>query len=462
VRRRFVSVALAGLLLASAFAAISVSTLGKGDLLGNDRPNEDEEPLEWTIMVYLAGDNNLQFETVSDLAEMETGMAAAMAAGADPDYVNVIALVDTFDLTVNTHYLIVEDQGKINVETGEIACDCAEVLGGECPESELNMGDPATLQAFIENSVAYAPADRYMLILWDHGGGWYGACWDDTSVRTEIDGRIDRLTVDEIGNAIGAAVESTGVHLDVIGFDACLMAMIEVAYEVRDLADYMMASVTGIPFGGWAYIPFIEELVKRPGMSVEELMDIIVDGYVDYYSICAGYGLGGWIGVGLSVIELSLVDAIANAVDALSYGLGDGLESGEISRGTIATAIKSSTPGIQMSGEQFAFPDLGIAASRLADLCPGVKTEAEAVASAVAAAVTCDWVSQQNTEVFTTTGMTIYLPVAYYYTYVDYSYETAEDAADFGEFIYYGLDFVIDTNWDEFILEDLCFAYVAE
>lgn len=461
MRRRFVSVALAGLLLASAFAAISVSALGKGDSLGNDRLNEDEEPLQWTIMVYLAGDNNLEFETVGDLAEMEAGMAAAMAAGADPEYVTVIALVDTLDLTENTHYLIVEDYAKIDVETGEVDCDCAELLGGECPEEELNMGDPATLQAFIENSVTYAPADRYMLILWDHGGGWYGACWDDSSVR-EIDGRTDRLTIDEIGNAIRAAEVKTGVHLDVIGFDACLMAMIEVAYEVRDLADYMMASVTGIPFGGWAYIPFIEELVKRPGMSVEELMDIIVDGYVDYYSLCAGSGLGGWIGVGLSIIDLELVDDIADAVDALSYGLGDGLESGAISRGTIASAFKSSTPGIQMSGEQFAFPDLGIGASRLADLCPGVKTEAEAVADAVAAAVTCDWVSQLNAEVFTTTGMTIYLPASYYYTYVDYTYETAEEAAEFNEFIYFGLDFVIDKNWDEFILEDFCFAYVAE
>ena len=328
MRRRFASFGLAGLLLASAFAALSVSAIADSLLLGGDESDDRNEPQTWTVMVYLAGDNNLELETVGDLAEME-------AAGGSTDHVTIIALVDTHTVTNYTHLLIVEDEPKIDVSTGAVDCDCDEILGAECPEEELNMGDPATLQKFIEDSVAYAPADRYFLILWDHGGGWYGACWDDSSIR-EIDGRIDRLTVDEIGNAIRAAEESTGIHIDIIGFDACLMAMIEVAYEVKDLADYMMASVTGIPFGGWAYVPFIENLTRDPGMPLDELMGYIVEGYVEEYSLCSGSGLGGWNGVGLSVIDLSLVQDIADAVDALSIKLGDGLEIlvlGEVKQG---------------------------------------------------------------------------------------------------------------------------------
>lgn len=417
--------------------------------------NGGGEPETWTVMVYMAGDNNLEFETVGDLAEME-------AAGGSTDDVNIIALVDTLSITNGTHLLRVTDEAKIDVSTGEVNCDCEEILGAECADEELNMGDPATLQKFIEDAVAYAPADRYFLILWDHGSGLWGACWDESSIR-EIDGRVDRLTMDEIGNAISAAEDNAGIHLDVIAFDACLMAMIEVAYEIKDLADYLVASVTGIPFGGWAYVPFIENLTRDPGMPMDELFNHIVEGYVEEYSWCVGVGLGGWIGVGLSVIDLGAIDALAEAVDDLSYELSEGLQSGEMSRGEIAAAFKASTPGLQMYGEQCAFPDLAMAASRLAETYDSIAAEANAVVEAVEAAVLiCDWVSQDDVEVFSTTGLTIYLPTSYLYTYIDYSYWTEEQAAEAGEYIYFGLDFVIDTNWDEFVLDDFCIAYVAE
>ena len=447
MRRRFGSIALAVIMIAAAFTAVSASAMAKGNLFGSDRTDTEYDPLTWTIMVYLAGDNNLENETIGDLAEME-------AAGGSHNGVTIIALVDTHTLTDGTHLLIVSDESKIDTSTGDVNCDCEEILGEECGDGELNMGDPGVLQAFIEDSITYAPADRYMLILWDHGGGWYGVCWDESH---QIGERDDRLTIDEVGNAIAAAEETTGVKLDIIGFDACLMAMIEVAYEVKDLAHYMMASVTGIPFGGWAYTPFIENVTKTPGMPLEDLMDLIIEGYVEEYSWCSGSGLGGWLGVGLSVFDLSKIQAVADAVDALSYKLGDGLESGEMTRGTIASAFKSSSPMIQSFGETFAFPDLGTAAERLAALYKSIEVEAAAVVNAVnEAVIACDWVSQENVEVFYTTGMTIYLPVSFYYTYLDYAYDTETEANENDEDIYWGLDFTFDTNWDEFILEDFC------
>ena len=447
MRRRFESIALAVIMVAAAFAAVSASAMAKGNLFGSDRTETEYDPLAWTIMVYLAGDNNLENETIGDLAEME-------AAGGSHDGVTIIALVDTHMLTNGTHLLIVDDAAKIDTHTGDVDCDCKEILGKDCGDEELNMGDPDVLQAFIENSITYAPADRYMLILWDHGGGWYGVCWDESH---QIGERDDRLTIDEVGNAIAAAEETTGVKLDIIGFDACLMAMIEVAYEIKDLAYYMIASVTGIPFGGWAYESFIENVTKTSGMPLEDLMDLLIDGYVEEYSWCSGSGLGGWLGVGLSVFDLSLIQTVADAVDDLSYALGDGLESGEMTRGTIASAFKSSSPMIQSYGEAFAFPDLGTAAARLAELYKSIEVEATAVVGAVdAAVIACDWVSQENVEVFFTTGMTIYLPVSYEYTYLDYAYDTEAEANAAGEDIYWGLDFTFDTNWDEFILEDFC------
>lgn len=448
MRTKLTSIALTGLLLASALAAVSISALGDGDLFDDDRT--DEEIPTWTMMVYIAGDNNLEFQAVYDLNEMELYGST--------EYVNIVALVDTHGITNGTHLFYVEEgETCIDLNTGETDCDCEEILGTPCDDEELNTGDPATLQKFIEDSVTYAPADRYMLVIWDHGGGWYGACWDDSSIRP-IDNRTDRLTIDEIGGAIRAAEENTGTHLDILGFDACLMSMLEVAYEYVDLADYMVASVTGIPFDGWAYDLFLDDLTTTPSMSVEELLDCIVEGYVEYYSFCAGSGLGGWTGVTLSVVDLTQMGALATAVDALSYELGEGLASGDIARGSLISAFQANTPSLQMSGQQFAFPDLGLFAESLGEMYPSLSGVTDPIVSVIEDAVYCDWVSQEYGGAFTTMGLTIYLPCSYYYTYVDYSYETAEEAAEFEEYIYYGMDFVIDTNWDEFILEDFCVA----
>jgi hypothetical protein len=455
MRRTLTSVFLVGVLVTAAFAAVSLSVLAKpSGLFESDEEPTENEDVTWTIMAYVAGDNNLEFEAVSDVMEMEVY--------GSQNGVNIIALVDTHTLFEGTHwYYIGEGETHFDWEANETYCDCEQILGSECAADELNMGDPATLQNFIEVSVAYAPADRYMLVLWDHGGGWYGVCWDESSIREE-DNRTDRLTVHEVGTAIKAAEDSTGIHLDVIGFDACLMAMMEVVYECRDLADYMVASVTGIPFDGWAYDLFLDDLVANPSMSVTELCNHIVDGYVEYYSFCAGSGLGGWTGVTLSVIDLSLADDLADAVDALSHGIADGLETGDVDRGGLISSFQANTPSLEMSGQQFAFVDLGYLAENLAGLYDCLATEAQAVADIVDdIVVRCDWVSQVYGGAFRTTGLTIYMPCSYYYTYVDYSYETEEEAAAAGELIYYGLDFVIDTNWDELIL-DFCQAYVPE
>ena len=78
------------------------------------------------------------------------------------------------------------------------------------------MGNPNTLKSFIQWGVATYPADHYLLDIWDHGGGLDGVCWDDTSGTN--------MTVSQVQQAIAGA----STHIDVIGFDACLMGMEEV------------------------------------------------------------------------------------------------------------------------------------------------------------------------------------------------------------------------------------------
>ena len=99
-----------------------------------------------------------------------------------------------------------------------------------------NMGDKQTLYDFIDWAVDRHPADRYILVLWDHGGASGGVCYDETA-------DYDSLTIHEVNDALYEYAErNTSFHLDIIGFDACLMATYEMAAHMAGYADYMVAS----------------------------------------------------------------------------------------------------------------------------------------------------------------------------------------------------------------------------
>ena len=110
-------------------------------------------------------------------------------------------------------------------------------IGSEGVKSEKmsggthKMSDGNTLKTFISEATAAHPADHYSLVFWDHGSGpLFGLCYDEIAENV--------LSTTAMYQAIGAA----GVHFDWIGFDCCLMGSAEVAYTLRDYADYMIGS----------------------------------------------------------------------------------------------------------------------------------------------------------------------------------------------------------------------------
>ena len=95
----------------------------------------------------------------------------------------------------------------------------------ESKKAEADMGSAQTLADFISWGAAQCPAEKYGLILWDHGGGFTGF-------------GMEELEIQEISQGVA----DSGVHLDMIGFMACLMGQTEVAYELKDVADVFVAS----------------------------------------------------------------------------------------------------------------------------------------------------------------------------------------------------------------------------
>ena len=174
--------------------------------------------------------------------------------------------------------LIIETGGCSKWNNNQIASNTNQIWqikgGGLLKLADLgkkSMVDPSTLTGFINYCAQNFPAERNMLIMWDHGGGSVsGFGYDETSPSGS-------LTLDKLDSAIAAS----NVKFDIIGFDACLMATLETALVMEDYADYLLASEETEPGCGWYYTNWLRELSAKPNMSSVELGKRIVDDFVD-------------------------------------------------------------------------------------------------------------------------------------------------------------------------------------
>ncbi len=255
--RKFRTSILALMLIATLL--ISVAPLNAGQ-------EEGPEIAKWTFMVYLDADNNLESAGIEDMEEMET-------AGST-DQVNIVVQMDRSmehdttngDWTGAKRYLVEQGQKDGNIDSSEL-----EDMG------EINMGDPETLINFTTWAVEEYPAENYLLVLWNHGGAFWGIAWDDDN-----DG--DRIDMPELGYAMGEIEEQIGSNIDVIGFDACLMAQLAVIYQIKDHVDYMVSSGYVEPGEGWPYEQILPQLTSMPEMTPVELAITISEAYVNSYT----------------------------------------------------------------------------------------------------------------------------------------------------------------------------------
>ncbi|CAD6551601.1 hypothetical protein LMG28727_05257 [Paraburkholderia kirstenboschensis] len=133
----------------------------------------------------------------------------------------------------------------------------------------VDMGQPQTLTDFIAWAKQKYPANKYRLVLWDHGGGWAGYGQDENFSN-------HGFTLAQLTQSIKAAVDATGIHFDVIGFDACLMASVEVASALAPYADYLLASQENEPGTGWNW----QALVQNASADPQTFGKVVVDSYL--------------------------------------------------------------------------------------------------------------------------------------------------------------------------------------
>lgn len=133
---------------------------------------------------------------------------------------------------------------------------------------QLDTTIPSTLSDFIRWGAELYPADRYILLLWDHGGGpVYGFGYDEYQPYTAT------LTIDEMQTAL----RDGGVYFDLIGMDSCLMSSLEVCCALYDFCDYTLLSEDFEPGCGWNHEGWLSALAKNPAIDTKALAKIAID-----------------------------------------------------------------------------------------------------------------------------------------------------------------------------------------
>lgn len=267
----------------------------------------------WTIMVYLDGDNNLETEALNDFNEMELARFSSRT--------KVVVLFDRSDKVGGGYttaqggwsdtrlYEILPDSNSAAISSKRL--EDPDGLGITLDGTrELNMGSGETLKRFVAFGKQAYPAEKTALIVWNHGSGWVpppadGEPWVTRAVAYDGESKNDALTMVEIAGAL------EGQSVDFLGFDACLMAEAEVAWELKDSASYMLASQGLEPSAGWNYTAFLNDFtnLSDEGKTPVGLAGAIAKSYMaDTYS---------GIPLTLSLFDLKGLSPLMDAINDL-------------------------------------------------------------------------------------------------------------------------------------------------
>lgn len=238
------------------------------DLLRSGAPpgGGPASPAAWTVLVYLAGDNDLESDALRDLNEMElVGSSDQLRIIVQLDRGGRLGAGERWAGT--RRYYVTRDS-----DTERISSQVLEDRG------QLSTGDPQNLADFIVWGVRQYPAERYALVLWDHGSAWAGIAFDTTSGG-------DGLSLPELQQALATAQNQLdGLRLDMIGFDACLMGQLDVLLAAAPYAQIGVASAELEPSDGWDWAALLGRVAQRPAVDGRELARAAVETYADYYT----------------------------------------------------------------------------------------------------------------------------------------------------------------------------------
>ena len=318
-----------------------------------------------TVLVYIVG-HNLERNYDNDVPDlMATHDIMEMVAGEPSEKINVIVA------TGGSEQATPEENSKRRIDFTKVQyfqitgsrVSLVEELG------ESSMSEQDRLSHFIEWGTQKFPAEKFVLILWGHGYATGGYGNDNTEK-----GQNKKLTLEELDGAFSQAKSKTKVDFELIGFDSCLMAAIEVADTIKDYAKYMVASEELEPGLGWDYKSIIEELNKDPTQEGDKLGKTIVKSFIkDVERFSKDDNSNAHLYSTLSVINLQEIDALDDAVSKLTnkvlaltgktpelqqalnkaerFGQRSGIEAGQIDLRDFSNIIGEQIPELKVESD---------------------------------------------------------------------------------------------------------------
>jgi DNA uptake protein ComE-like DNA-binding protein len=265
---------------------------------------------KWTVMVWLNADNNLEGAGMEDVNEMEM-------VGSAKD-LNIVVQIDRCkghnamegNWSGARRYYVMKDE-----DMGNIRSPLIEDVG------EADMASANELAAFGRWTVEHYPAERYMLVIWNHGSGWQGISSDDQSFY--------HLSVPEMTSAVSSIAQRMNElqpekqKLDIVDHDACLMALIEVGYELNEAVEIFIGSQQLEPGDGMPYNDWLAPLSANLDMPTEELAKTMVEKFVLSYvrNGSQNPGSGDIVSATQSAVRTKNLVPLVQAVDALAKRL---------------------------------------------------------------------------------------------------------------------------------------------
>lgn len=362
---------------------------------GGEPPHE--EPRDWTVLVYMAADNDLDPSAAQNLRELAEGAAAPGT--------QVIVQIDRHvrfatDSIVNLPPF--SGTKRLRVESGHLR-ELADL-------GETNTADRHALADFVRWGFTEHPAARYALILWDHGAGWQGFGVDESEKPRA------RLALSDVRDAIAEGTQAAGVgRLAVLGFDACLMGTLEVAATLAPYADYLVASEELEPAHGWGYRSLASDAARS--RSGADLGRALLAGYRE-----KAVQRGTIDTITLSLVDLRRVEEVDQALVSFAARAEDDPVALTAVGRARAAALEFGASPEPRKGRHLV--DLGDLASHVAASQPERARVARAVSSALREAVIEKVAGRAKAAA---TGLSVYFPPSLR----DYNaaYDTLEAAA---------------------------------
>ena len=251
---------------------------------------EDKEPevAKRTVLMYLIADNNIGVDIYRNIASVEEGLKHATSPGTFVIYWDGGSRYASVFPTPTLFKYEVDKEGNVSPR---------EVIQ---TYPEQNSCSPGVITKVINDVKNLCKANSYGLIFGSHATGWLPA--NTSKSRSLGDDGGYKIEIPELNGAI----LDSGIHFDYILMDACLMSQVEVAYELRHTADYLILSPAEVMAAGFPYKDIVKYLLATDNNEANAIS--AARQYVDYYR-SAEYK---WATI--AVVKTVEMDALASAM----------------------------------------------------------------------------------------------------------------------------------------------------